>query len=125
MVEIHVRGDEVEVEVLGLHRLWALKGSLRVPLSAVRGARVDPEAARGWWKGIRAPGTHVPGLIVAGTYYRNGERTFYDVVHAERAVVVELEGQRYDRLVVEVADPEETVRRLRAAAGRTRKGRCG
>lgn len=105
----------LNVEVQSWHRLWAFKRRLRVPLAAVQSVRRDPQAARGLWKGWRVPGTHVPGLIVAGSYYRNGRWVFYDVIRSENAVVIDLRGADYDRLVVEVADPEQTVRRLRRA----------
>ena len=63
------------------------------------------------------PGTHVPGLIIAGTYYRHGERVFWDVRDASKAVVVELDGHDYDRLVIEVEDPAAVVALLERAAG--------
>lgn len=118
MVEISLRGDMLRVDVQGLHKLWALKDRIEVPLASVRDVRRDPQAATGFWKGWRVPGTHVPGLIVAGTYYQSHQRVFYDVVRASRAIVIELEGERYDRLVVEVEHPEREVARLRTAAGR-------
>ena len=102
-------------DVRGLHQLWAFKRRIEVPRRRVVGARHDPEAARGWWKGWRMPGTHVPGLIIAGTYYLRGERVFWDVCDAARAVVVELDGHDYDRLVIEVEDPAAVVALLSAA----------
>lgn len=104
-------------DVRGLHKLWALKSRIEVPRRRVVGARHDPGVARGWWKGWRMPGTHVPGLITAGTYYLHGERVFWDVRDASRAVVVELDGHAYDRLVIEVEDPAAVVALLTPAAG--------
>ena len=115
MVTLSVRPPTLEVRVQGWHQLWALKRQLHVPLAAVQSVRHDPDAARGFWKGLRLPGTHVPGLIVAGSYYQSGEWTFYDVVKSQNTVVVELKEADYDRLVVEVADPAATVRRLHHA----------
>lgn len=113
MVEIHVEGERVAIEVQGLHKLWALKRRIEVPRSAVRSVRRAPaDAVRGWWKGWRIPGTHLPGVIVAGTFYRDGERHFWDVRHADHAVEIELDGQAYDRLFVEVADPDAALRAL-------------
>lgn len=115
MVELTPRLPMLHVEVQGWHQLWALRRRLRLPLATVQEVRHDPEAARGLWKGWRLPGTHVPGLIVAGSYYQQGRWTFFDVVRSQNTVVVELRGANYDRLVVEVADPEATVERLRRA----------
>jgi hypothetical protein len=118
MVEIHVDGDRIRFEVRGLHKLWAFKRSIEVPREAVRAVRrVPPDATHGFWKGWRIPGTHLPGVIVAGTYYKDGERHFWDVSNAERALEIELEGTRYDRLFVEVADPEAALRTLHRDPG--------
>jgi hypothetical protein len=116
MVRIEIEGDTLHVEPQGWHKLWALKSHLDVPLTKVRAVRADPDAARSvQHRGLRLPGTYVPGLITAGTYYKAGERTFWDVRRPERAIVIELEGARYKRLVVEVEDPAYTVRRIETA----------
>ena len=122
MVDLKLRPPMLKLEVQGWHQFWAFKRRIEVPLAQVRSIRRDPGAAQGFWKGWRMPGTHLPGLIVAGSYYRNGQWTFYDVVNSQAAVVVELAGanaSHYDRLVVEVADPEQALRRVRGALKRT------
>jgi hypothetical protein len=62
---------------------------------------------------MRAPGTHVPGLIIAGTYRAQGKKVFWDVCNKRKAIVIDLKNSSYDRLVVEVDDPQETVNRIR------------
>jgi hypothetical protein len=42
---------------------------------------------------------------------------FWDVRHPERAIIVSLQHERFKKLIVEVADPLETVTRLRQAIG--------
>lgn len=116
MVELEVEGNTVRVDVQGLHQLFALRRRVEFPLSAVRSARrLERAELGGLWKGWRVPGTHLPGVLVAGTYYRNGERHFWDVRHADRAIEIELEGTRFDRLFVEVSDPERALSALSPA----------
>lgn len=115
MVVISVQGSTVIFEVQGLDKLWALKSRLEIPVERIRGVRADPEIARGWWKGLRLPGTHIPGVITAGSFYQSGRWVFWDVHDAARAIVVELEDDRYDALVVEVADPAAAVAQVEAA----------
>ena len=111
---VRVSAHELEVEINGLDKLWALKSRLTIPLENVRGATHDPGIVKGWplW---RAPGTFVPGLLKAGTFYQDGDRIFCDVHDANKAVVIELEDERYRRLVVEVDDPMETVAAIERA----------
>jgi hypothetical protein len=118
VVELQIEAGAVRLVVQGLHQLLALRRTLEFPLSAVRSARrLAPSEIAGWWKGWRMPGTHVPGVLVAGTYYKNGQRHFWDVRRAEQAIAIELEGDRYDRLFVEVEDPEKVLSALGAASG--------
>lgn len=118
MVALSIEDDVATFEVQGADKLWALHSRLRVPLEHVRGARVDRAIAHGWWHGFRAPGTSIPGVLTAGTFYHDGKRVFWDVHHPENVVVVELADERYDELVIEVADPEGVVALITAAAGR-------
>ena len=61
------------------------------------------------------PGTYVPGVITAGTFYQDGKRVFWDVHDPEKAVVIDLHDERYNELVVQVADPESAVRLIQNA----------
>ena len=72
MTEVELTRDTLIVHVRGMDRLWSLKSRLEIPLPHVLGAEVDPDVAQGWRKGLRAPGTHLPGVITAGTFYQEG-----------------------------------------------------
>ena len=109
MVEVSLDGESLLFAVKGWDVLWSLTSHLEIPLSHVLGARSDPEVAQGWYKGLRLPGTSVPGVITAGTFYQDGKRIFWDVHNAANTVVVDLQDDRYDELVVEVADPDAVV----------------
>lgn len=115
MVNVVIHGDRVQFEVEGWDQLWALKSQLEIPLAHIRGVRADPEPARGWWHGVRLPGTQIPGLLTAGSFYQSGGFVFYDVHDPERTVVIELDHEHYQRLVIEVANPADVVTTLRSA----------
>ena len=118
MVDLLIQHGDLVVEVRGWSKLWAFKRHLRVPLSDIGTVWVDPNAAKGWWRGWRWPGTNIPGVITAGTFYRRGKREFWDVRRGGSAVTIELERGKYTRLVVDVADPRATVTRINEALGR-------
>jgi hypothetical protein len=117
VAEVELTGDALIVHVRGMDRLWALKSRLEIPLAHVVGAEIDPEVTQGWRKGIRAPGTHVPGVITAGTFYQEGERVFWDVHDPESTVVIHLKDDLYARLVIEVDDPASTAAAIQGALG--------
>ncbi|NJQ06350.1 hypothetical protein [Streptomyces lonarensis] len=108
MALIRIEGDRLVVVIEGLSKLWAFKGGMSIPLANVRGATADPGIAAEP-KGIRAPGAHVPGVIIAGTFHQDGEKVFWDVKDATKAVVIELADEQYARLVLQVSDPRATV----------------
>ncbi|MDK0521890.1 hypothetical protein [Streptomyces sp. ML-6] len=108
MAHISIDNGNLIVEIEGLDKLWTLKSRLTIPLAHVRGATVDPGIVKEP-KGLRAPGTHFPGLITAGTFHVDGERVFWDVRDPAKAVVVQLADERYARLVVQVSDPHASV----------------
>jgi hypothetical protein len=111
MVAVHQHGDTVLFTIEGWHKLWSFRSELRIPRANIKNARHDPAAAHAW--GFRAPGTHIPGLLKAGTFYLvdslDSKPTFMDVQHRENAIVVELVDEQYARLIIEVADPAAVV----------------
>jgi hypothetical protein len=114
MASIAIDGNDLIVDVHGMDKLWSLKSRLTIPLAHVRGATADPTITRepeGW----RGPGTHLRGVITAGTFHQDGQKVFWDVHDASKAVVIELQEGDYQRLVVEVDDPSTTVELIEKA----------
>jgi hypothetical protein len=56
---------------------------------------------------------HGPGLT-AGTSWSHGECVLWDARHSAKAIAVRLQGEPYERLMVEVDDPEAALDRLHA-----------
>ena len=105
MVEIRVEGDRAVFEVQGWDKLWSLRSRLEIPLAHIRGAHWDPKPAMGWFQGLKLAGSDLPNLFKAGTFYQEGGLIFWDVRHPEHALAVDLEHERYRKLVIEVDDP--------------------
>jgi len=74
LVDLSVAEGKLILHVRGGDKLWACKSTLEIPLVHIASVRADPETARGWYHGIRMPGTNVPGVITAGTFYQGGKR---------------------------------------------------
>jgi hypothetical protein len=117
MVNVTTEGERVVFVVEGLDKLWSFRSRLELPLAHVTAVEHDPEVVGRWWHGVKVLGTDVPGLFAAGTFYYHGELVFWDVRHSERAIIVSLKHERFKKLIVEVADPTETVSMLRQAIG--------
>jgi hypothetical protein len=109
MTRLSVSEGKLIVEVEGWDKLWSLRSHLAIPVQDVVRIYADPEIAQSWWKGLRLAGTHVPGVIAAGTFYHHGDWIFWDVHDPGNAVVIELQHERYAKLIVEVENPAATV----------------
>ena len=68
MAEVELAEDALIVHVRGMDQLWALRSRLEIPLSHVVDAQADQQEAQWWWRGTRIGGTHMPGVITAGTF---------------------------------------------------------
>jgi hypothetical protein len=113
MVSPEILDGNLILNVEGMDKLWAFKSQLSIPLQHIKGARLDETVVKDWIHGIRMPGTSIPGVITAGTFYQDGKRIFWDIHHPEQAVVISLAHEHYDELVIEVDDPETFVTKLR------------
>ena len=109
MATVLVEDGELHVELQGMHKVWALKNTISVPMTHVVSASQDPITDADKPKGVRAPGTHVPGVFAAGTWHKDGEKVFWDVQDPGKAVVIQLRDESYTRLVLHVDDPKTTV----------------
>ena len=68
MTEVEITSSSLRVVVKGFDKVLALKSSVEVPLTHVRGASQDPDALRER-HGLRLGGTSLPGVVAAGTFY--------------------------------------------------------
>lgn len=118
MVDLSVSEGKLIARLEGSDKLWALKSSLEIPLEHVEGVTADPEAAQGWWHGLRIGATDMPGVITAGRFYQNGEWVFWDVRDPQKTVVISLRDEQYKALVVEVKNPVAAVKTVTEAIGR-------
>jgi hypothetical protein len=117
VAELQIDGAELVVRLRSLEKAEGAHGDIRVPLSAVTAVRsVDdpwPEL-----RGIRAPGTGLPNVIAVGTRRGAFGKDFAAVHGKGPAVVVELEGADYERLIVTLDNAAARAQTIAEAAGK-------
>lgn len=116
MARLRLDGDELVLDLSGLEKVEGFHGDIRLPRSSVREVRAteDPWSEL---RGIRAPGTGVPGVVAVGTRRGGGHKDFAAVHGTGSAIVVELEGADFDRLVVTEDDAVAAADELRRQVG--------
>lgn len=110
MVTVTSNGNQFIINIKGLHKIWALKSQISVSKENIIKAYQDKKELN-TWSGFRIPGTYIPYLITAGTFYRKGWN-FWDVVNKDNTIIVELKDEGYKKLYIEVEHPEETINLL-------------
>lgn len=108
MVAIEKAGENFIFEIEGFHKLWALKSRLTIPATHILAAYPNT-AKNAWVWGLRMPGTQIPGIITAGSYIVKDGTIFCDVMDVSKSIIVELQDEYYQRLVIEVEDPEKAI----------------
>ena len=109
----------VTVHLSAIEKLEAMHFDVNVPRTAVIAAREVPDGlaelggriAGIGWRAVGI-GTGLPGVMMVGTVRDGFGLTFAVCRGRGPAVVLDLAGERYNRIVMTVADPGEIVRRL-------------
>ncbi|WP_437733820.1 hypothetical protein [Sorangium sp. So ce1335] len=114
-MQLRIDGDRLTLTLQGAERLWALKLSpIVVPREHV--TRAEAALPPATWRAIRAPGTALPGLIKAGTYYTDRGKEFWYTVRSRKdnPLTIELAGESYRRLVLTLDDSAGWAERISA-----------
>ncbi|MEU4269303.1 hypothetical protein [Streptomyces sp. NPDC026092] len=113
MARVTVDGDDIVVRLSARERLAARRGHVRVPVSALREVRVEPD----WWRalrGRRGRGLWIPDRLCVGVRVLPDGRDFAVVKPGTPVVCVELRGDApFRRLAVSDPDPERALNDLR------------
>ena len=111
MVTVIKNGIETIIEIKGLHKLWSFKSEIRIANEHIIRVYQNLNEIKDF-SGLRALGTYVPNLIKAGTFYQypDSSAIFLDIVNENNAIIIELKDEEYKKIIVEVEDPNETIK---------------
>ncbi|WEV47450.1 hypothetical protein OZX62_04065 [Bifidobacterium sp. ESL0690] len=112
---VTIEGKTLKVVPNGLNKLWSLKGNLEIPLAHVAGATLDPGFNMSGRRALRDPGLSIPGKN-AGTFkFPDGDVEFWNIAQPEQPLVIQLRNEKFNRLVLGVADPRQVADVINAA----------
>src|SRR4051794_4790058 len=102
MTIVDVKDGNLDITFTGWDRVWTLKRHLSIPLAHVKSVEVQSPAPPRSWKSIKLPGSYWPGKITAGAYWSwdKKEWSFWNVRTGDRVVVIDLEDEKYFRIVL-------------------------
>ncbi len=112
MADLRVELNDVVVHLSVPESVVACRRALRVPVSQVRMVHVEDDPLRGI--SVVFPGLCWPGSFAVGTYKRDRRREFAAVHAGCAAVVLDIEGGDWDRVLVSVPGAVEVAAELAA-----------
>ena len=114
MNKIVISKQAVRIEITGWDKIWSFKGSLTIPRdSIIKAYKHDGKLKPPFW---RCPGTAIPKVIIAGTYYGPGRKEFWNTHFHKGTLVFDLKNLGYTRIVVDVDDPDRILAALGSGA---------
>ncbi len=114
MVTLMLDSEQLEVVLTRAERGFALRGeNIVMPRATITKVMLTDDAWI-WLRGFRRRGTHVPGVIAAGTWKSGNGEDFVLVRGHRPSVVIELDGSgEFTRIVLTTRHGIELVKALR------------
>lgn len=114
MSAVSLTATELTVELTPAEKVAGLHGDVTVPLTAIAGVDVVPDALAAA-HGLRAPGLSLPGARKIGTWRTKDGAEFVVAGRGQAGVRLTLTGQKLTSLLVGDDDAEALAERIRAA----------
>lgn len=114
MAKVITKEKKLHIQIKGIRKFWALKRKISVPLKHVLEVRLNPDVFKNPPRILeKRLGTNFYGVYMGGRFKQRGERVFWDVRKPENAIVIRLKNEYFKRLVIDVDNPEDTVREIK------------
>jgi hypothetical protein len=104
-MNIVIDKDVIRIELSNLEKILSFHNSLKIPISQI--GEISTDLLPPTWKEMRAPGTAIPGLTKAGTYYTSRGKEFWMLKKKDSHIRIELDNNKFKRLILGVSDHEK------------------
>ncbi len=111
-MELSINHDRLRIDLNPWERVWAFffNQTLEISIAHIRQVTIaKPETD---WKDVRLPGTFLPGVIKAGTYYTSQGREFWYATHDHDYLTLELDDEFYKRIVLTIEQSQMWLDRI-------------
>ncbi|KAM3098567.1 hypothetical protein ACKFKG_05930 [Phormidesmis sp. 146-35] len=111
-MQLSIQNDRLHIDLSLWERIWAFffNQTLEIPLDHIRQVTIAKPDSN--WLDLRMPGTFLPGVIRAGTYYNDRGREFWYVQESDHFLTLELEDEFYKKIVLTVQDNQVWAERI-------------
>ena len=111
MANLVISDDSVTVHMSTAEKAEALHRDMTVPRSAISGVRVVASGIDAV-HGFKLVGSGIPGVMMVGSF-KGGDGSTFALCHGNGpALVIDLTGEHYDRIVLTLDNPEQYASQL-------------
>ena len=115
--KINIENDNLVFILTGVDKVLALKSKLVIPLKHIKSVSTDI-ADWNYFKMLKVSGTRIPKMVVDGMFLSKEGLLFYEMHDPNKCITVELENEKYKKIVFEVSDKEATAKMINDAFDR-------
>ncbi len=114
MARAEIAGDEVVLHLSRAERFWGFHGIPRAKIADIVSIeKVDNFWRYSGWKGLRAPGAGMPGIIALGTWRRFKSKSFCAIYKKEPGFKITLKNNEFSAWLFSAPElPSELVKYL-------------
>jgi len=111
-MNLKITAHQLQIELEWYEQLWAfyLPKTIEIPLEHIEQATTEEPLST--WLEIRAPGTFLPGVIKAGTYYTKQGKEFWYVTKEKDYLTLELKDEPFKRIILTLEQNDIWVERI-------------
>ena len=109
-MELKIVNGILKIQFTTAEKILSVHGSMEIPVSKITEVTrmlLDPT-----WKEIRMPGTNLPGIIKAGSYFTNRGKEFWYLTWGKEGLRIGLRDQTYKRIILGIDDSSFWIAKL-------------
>ena len=121
-MKLSIDYEVLRIEMQGFEKLLGFKSRLVIPLEHITSANTD-DLGTAIFRGIRGPGTNIPGILRAGTYHTKQGKEFWYAPRGRKYLTIELKDESYKRIVLGIHENQYWAEMINSAVKRYSKHR--
>jgi len=102
---VRIEGDDVVLEIHGVDEILSIKRSIHIPLKDIISVSTEDipwNAFNGW----KIAGANIPHVVKDGRFLTSEGMMFFEMHHPENCITINLDHERYKKIVFEVEDKD-------------------
>ncbi len=111
---IDIENGNLVFRITGVDEVLALKSRLEVPLGHVKSVSTE-KADWNMFSMLKVIGARLPGVVIDGRFLGKDGLLFYEMHDPDKCVTVELDEERYKKVIFEVENKEAAADMIRQA----------